>query len=442
MITGVDALYAAHVAALSKEYARCIEAHGFDAAVIHGGFAHKRSEFDDQYWPLRATPHFQHWVPLAEPDAALVVRPGHKPVLARVPCASFWEAPRPPESEHFSPYFEHLTLPSADALRAELPAGRLAFIGEDRAQAARWGIPESRQNPESLLGSLDALRTRKSAYERACIAEANRRAAPGHRALRRAFLDGPRTELELHLAYLGATAQDDAETPYKNIVALDRNAATLHHIAYARGASPRARALLVDAGACCMGYCSDITRTWVRAEGDAAAERFAALVHEIDAMQRRLCEAVSPGVGYESLHDRAHELLGAVLGRVGLVRCSAEEAVASGVTRAFLPHGLGHSLGLQCHDVGCAVVKPRADNPFLRNTSIIEAGQVFTIEPGVYFIEGLLGPLREGPLADRVNWAEVDALAPFGGVRVEDDLFVTGDPARPVENFTRDALGD
>lgn len=442
MIDGVSELYAAHVAALSAEYARCLDAHGFDAVVIHGGVARKRSEFDDQYWPLRATPHFQHWVPLSEPDAALVIRPGRAPQLARVPATSFWEAPTPPESDHFTPHFEHLSLAEADALRGELPGGRVAFLGEDLAQAARWGIHESCRNPEALRGSLDALRTRKSAYERACLAEANRRAAPGHAALRDAFFDGPRTELELHLAYLGATRQDDAETPYKNIVALDRNAATLHHIAYGRVDGARARALLLDAGATCLGYCSDITRTWVRPEGDAAAERFAALVAELDAMQRRLCAAVSPGMGYESLHDRAHEELGVVLARVGLVRCGAEEAVSSGITRAFLPHGLGHSLGLQCHDVGCAVVRPRADNPFLRNTSVIEAGQVFTIEPGVYFIDGLLRPLREGPNAARVNWDEVDALAPFGGVRIEDDLYVTGDPARPVENLTRDALGD
>jgi Xaa-Pro dipeptidase len=90
--------------------------------------------------------------------------------------------------------------------------------------------------------------------------------------------------------------------------------------------------------------------------------------------------------------------------------------------------------------VGCAVVKPRADNPFLRNTSVIEAGQVFTIEPGVYFIAGLLDPLRAAEAGRHVDWALVDALAPFGGIRIEDDLVVTDDPARPVDNLTRPHL--
>jgi Xaa-Pro dipeptidase len=442
VIADLHGRYAEHLRVLTAGYGNALAAHGYDAVVIHGGVARKRSEYDDQYWSLRPTPHFQHWVPVSEPDAALVFRAGETPVLARVPCTSFWEAPPPPESSHFLDHVTALTLTAADDLKAHLPGGRVAFVGEDLAQAGRWGFDPAHCNPAGLLTSLDALRTRKTAYERACLAEANRRAAPGHLALRDVFLAGPCTELDLHLAYLRATAQDDAETPYKNIVALDRNAATLHHIAYARGASRRATALLVDAGATCLGYCSDITRTWVRSDGSDAATRFAALVSGLEALQRDVCARVRPGDGYESLHDGAHDALGALLAALGVVTCSGEEAVRAGVTRVFLPHGLGHSLGLQCHDVGCAVVKPRGDNPFLRNTSVIESGQVFTIEPGAYFIEGLIRPLREGPHAGLVNWPLVDALAPFGGVRIEDDVVVTGDPARPLENLTRDALGD
>jgi Xaa-Pro dipeptidase len=120
------------------------------------------------------------------------------------------------------------------------------------------------------------------------------------------------------------------------------------------------------------------------------------------------------------------------------VRDLSDEAIdAKGISRAFYPHGLGHSLGLQTHDVGCAVIKPRADNPFLRNTSVIERDQVFTIEPGVYFIESLLRPLREGEHAKHIDWALVDALAPLGGVRIEDDILVL---PSSIRNFTREVL--
>src|SRR5207302_7127821 len=124
---------------------------------------------------------------------------------------------------------------------------------------------------------------RKTPYEVACLAEANRRAGEGHEQLRRLFQGGDRSELELHLAFLGATRQDDAETPYKNIVALGKHAATLHHVSYEKRARP-AGPLLVDAGACFAGYCSDITRTWVKGKG-AAASAFAQLVAQAEAMQ-------------------------------------------------------------------------------------------------------------------------------------------------------------
>ena len=81
--------------------------------------------------------------------------------------------------------------------------------------------------------------------------------------------------------------------------------------------------------------------------------------------------------------------------------------------------------------------KPKPNNPFLRNTSTISVDQVFTVEPGIYFIEMLLEPLRHGPNAARVDWKLVDALATLGGIRIEDDVQVLDGGLR---NFTRDHL--
>jgi Xaa-Pro dipeptidase len=101
-----------------------------------------------------------------------------------------------------------------------------------------------------------------------------------------------------------------------------------------------------------------------------------------------------------------------------------------------LPHGLGHSLGIQVHDVGCRTVPPRADNPYLRNTTRITPGQVFTIEPGCYFIPELMAELRSSPVADRVNWDLIADVSDFGGVRIEDDVAVL---EHGIRNFTREA---
>ncbi len=422
-------LYSEHVDHLQARYAEALASSGYDAVVIHSGTPQKRTEFDDQYWPLRATPEFLHWVPIVEPHCFVVVEPGQKPRLVWPLVRDLWERPAAPESTHFE-----AMLDVARTDRLELPSGkRVAWIGEDRALAEKHGLREH-ANPPALAKALDALRTKKTPYEIECLAEANRRASRGHEAVREAFGEGDAAELDLHLLYLGATRQDDHEAPYKNIVAMGKSAAILHHIAYGRDAS-KAQSLLLDAGATCLGYNSDITRTWVRPSGGAGT--FAALVAAMEAMQKRLVAAVKIGMPYEELHDDSHRQVSAVLKEAGIARGSVDEIDHKGVSRIFYPHGLGHSLGLQTHDVGCAVVKPREENPFLRNTSKIEEGQVFTIEPGLYFIEPLLAELRQRPESAMIDWGLVESLAPFGGIRIEDDVFVQASGTR---NLTREVL--
>ncbi len=436
----VDELYAEHLAENTRRWAEVMASAGVDAVVIHSGSPKKRTLFDDQFWPLRPTPHFHHWLPLSQADCALVVQPGRTPLLLWMKVTSFWERPPKLASDHFRAHFDVREIEKPEDVKAHLPAGvRLAYIGEDTERGASWGFAPERMNPGDLVGPLDRLRARKTRYEVACIEEANRIAAVGHEAVLRAFRGDDQSELELHLAFLAATGQDDPETPYKNIVALGANGATLHHVSYLKEREPRAaQSLLLDAGATYLGYCSDITRTWVKGSG-AAASAFAHLVAEVEAMQQRLCGQIRVGESYEALHEDAHLQVGEILRTVGISRLGPEEAKEAQVSKAFFPHGLGHSLGLQCHDVGCALVKPKVDNPWLRGTSTIVETQVFTVEPGIYFIDGLLAPLRNGPHAGAIDWALVDALAPLGGVRIEDDLVVTGGAA-VTRNITRDLL--
>jgi Xaa-Pro dipeptidase len=419
-----------HVAQLQREYERILSSAGLDTVVVHSGSLKSRSSFDDQYWSLRPTPHFQHWLPLAEPNCALVVRAGARPLLVWLKEQNFWENPAPPDSDHWQPQFDIKEVHDVARAVEHFPRGRVAFVGEDLERAASWKL--ELVNPSSLLKPLDQLRVLKTEYEIVCLVEANRRASLGHAAVARAFRSGDLSELELHLEYLRVTEQDDPETPYKNIVALGPHAATLHHVSYGRRSARRpAESLLLDAGAGFQGYCSDVTRTFVKGSG-AAASTFADLVARTERMQQKLCGEARPGMPYERLHERAHEEVGEILTGLGIARMSAAEAVSSGVTRAFFPHGLGHSLGLQCHDVGCAELKPKPENPFLRNTTVIAPGQVFTIEPGIYFIDMLLAPLR--PSESRIDWKLVGELAQLGGVRIEDDVRVRDGG---IENLTR-----
>ncbi len=422
--------YAAHVAHLTDAYAAAAASAGVDAIVLHAGSQALKDRFDDQHHALRPTPAFAHWVPLAEPDAVLVVTPGKKPRLVRPRIEDFWEAPPAPPPDWVLAPFDVEEIQAGAA--PQLPGGRRAVVSSAPPAWAGDAV-----NPPKLIAALDQARVTKTEHERECLAEATRIAVRGHRRAIDDFRAGDPSELALHLAYLAATGQDDVDTPYKNIVALGEHAAVLHFITYDRKPPGRAaQSLLVDAGAMYLGYGSDITRTTVRGTG-AGADLFGALIAKIDAFQQRLIAEIRPGLPYEELHDRSHRYLAEALVDLGIGTGSADALVERGVTRALYPHGLGHALGIQVHDVGQKLTPPRADNPYLRNTSVIAEGQVFTIEPGCYFIDALLAPLRADDRKPLLDWAKIDALHPFGGIRVEDDVAVI---PGGVRDFTREAF--
>jgi Xaa-Pro dipeptidase len=420
--------YPQHIQFLQRGTEAILAEHKLEAIVLCSGAAQSKNRFDDQSWPLCPTPSFTHWCPLQESDAFIVVRNGRKPTLVRTVVDDFWETPAPPESDHFWDAFDIVEVEPGHAGDV-LPGGRVAVITRDPGAA-----PPGDVNPQPVLAALDALRTKKTPYEIECLLEATRRAVRGHRTTEQQFRQGTPSELEIHLAYLAATEQDDPTTPYKNIVALGAHAAVLHYIAYERKPVAGDTSLLVDAGAKCNGYGSDITRTYARGTGPGA-RRFADLLARMETLQQEICRRIKPGMAYEALHDDAHRLLADVLRDVGIAKASASELVDKGITRALFPHGLGHSLGVTVHDVGMKLRPPRPDNKFLRNTSEIEVGHVFTIEPGIYFIEGLLAPLRHDGRDKLLDTKVVEELRPFGGIRIEDNVQVT---ASGIRNLTRE----
>ncbi|MEO7092955.1 MAG: hypothetical protein ABI175_06875, partial [Polyangiales bacterium] len=179
-----DATYADHLAYLQRGYEAALAAHGFDAVVLCSGAAAMRNRFDDQSWPLSPTPAYAHWCPLPEPDTSVVVRPGKKPQLVRTIVDDYWETPTPPESEHFWAGFEVVEVKPGLAGDA-LPGGKVAVITRDQGTS-----PPGTVNPPALIAALDLLRTKKTAYEIACLAEASKRAAKGHRAVAKQFAAG------------------------------------------------------------------------------------------------------------------------------------------------------------------------------------------------------------------------------------------------------------
>jgi Xaa-Pro dipeptidase len=333
--------------------------------------------------------------------------------------------------------FEITAVPDAAAALVALQhhAGSTAWVGPSPPPDARW-----QANPAGLLAQLEQARCRKTAYELACLREATQTAVLGHRAAEQAFRNGA-SEFDIHLAFLAATRQTDADLPYASIVALNEHCATLHYQLRDTRPPRRRHSLLIDAGASCRGYGSDITRCCATSPGI-----FADLLGGMHGLQQELCARVSPGADWRELHLRAHHLVAQLLNECGVLKLAAADAVTSGVSGVFLPHGLGHLLGLQVHDVGGfrptafadAIPRP-AGHPALRLTRQLVPGMVVTVEPGVYFIDSLLRGLRDGPHGSAVNWTLVDTLRACGGIRIEDNLVVTG---AGHENLTRTAFAD
>jgi Xaa-Pro dipeptidase len=437
----LDNLFVQHLAHIGAELAQAMRRSHIDRLIIHAGSLRMAFQ-DDQAYPFRANPWFSWLAPVHDaPDSLLIWEPEQPPRLLLVMPDDYWHSPpAAPQGAWVSLYTleQH---PSAAAALARLPASnpRTAWLGEPAPPAGDWQV-----NPAVLLRELEDLRTRKTAYELACLREATRRAVAGHLAVARAFETGA-SEYAMHVAYLAATGHTEMELPYNYIIACNEHAATLHYQRLDRHAPTTRRNLLIDAGANCRGYAADITRTWpVGQSSDNAGNVFATLVNHLDTVQQQLGAALRPGLDWREHHLRAHHQVAALLREAGVLRMTPEAAVETGVSATFLPHGLGHLLGLQVHDVGGRRARPDAEpispppgHPWLRATRPLQAGFVITVEPGIYFIPMLLAKLRASTHANQVDWQLVETLLPFGGMRIEDDVHIT---AAGNENLTRPAF--
>lgn len=428
--------YKAHVAEVQQRWEKALQAEGYDAVLIHAG-SKLASFLDDYEYPFRCNPHLLWWAPLtSQHDSALLVRPGQRPKLFYYQPDDYWYLPPADPDSWWANEFDVVPVRNIDAWKQAGINTQIAYIGDAPSLAESVGAEQL--NPQRLVNRIHLERTRKTAYELACIAEAGRLGAIAHTAAEQGFREGL-SEYDIHQRYCMSIQLVDAELPYGNIVALNDHGAVLHYQAHEQTVPPELRSFLIDAGATVHGYASDITRTY-----SAGAGEFADLISAMNSMELRLCDSVKAGIDYRDLHLRAHADIAGILKDFNIINSSVEGAVESGLSAVFYPHGLGHYLGLQTHDVAGLIADadgtpiPRPDgHPFLRLTRKLEAGNVLTIEPGLYFIEPLLRKWRENGDVAAINWDKVEELAPFGGVRIEDNIVVTdGEPL----NLTRDAF--
>jgi len=430
-----------HIETIGRQWEHALAGNGSDAAVVPAGVQQLYFQ-DDQAPPFHPNPHFARWYPDDDCEqCVLLVRPPARPKLYFHREASFWYQPPslPPWAEGA---FDVETHDDNEELMKSLvhdlsTYSRVALVGP--AESYDLNLPLAAVNPKSVVNRLLFARANKTAFEQERMREATEIGVRGHVAARDAFHGGG-SEFDIHMAYLAASGQQETKLPYPNIIALNEHAGILHYQHYDRERPEGTRSFLIDAGGRSGGYHSDITRTYSANPGD----EFDDLVAALDEKQRAAVALVKPGLAYVDLHVHMHREVAELLVRFDFVRASADSVFERSITDTFFPHGLGHLLGLQTHDVGGQFVSEDGDvgappdrYPKLRFTRPLDTGQVFTVEPGIYFVPALLDELAQSDAGRDLNWDKVDAFRACGGIRIEDNVLVTDDG---VENLTRPAF--
>ena len=196
------------------------------------------------------------------------------------------------------------------------------------------------------------------------------------------------------------------------------------------------RLIVTDAGAETVNhYAGDITRT-VPVDGKFSQQQKEIYEIVLEAEVSSI-DKIRPGVPYRNIHRDAARIITLGLMDLGLMKGDVEEAVDAGAHAMFFPHGLGHMMGLDVHDmeglgenhVGYNEEIKRSDQfgtAYLRLGKRLESGYVITVEPGIYFIPALIDKWRsEGKFTEFLNYEKVELYKDFGGIRIEDDILVT-----------------
>ncbi|KAI0338121.1 hypothetical protein BDW22DRAFT_1463235 [Trametopsis cervina] len=347
-----------------------------------------------------------------------------------------------------------------------LPRNSPLFPGLSEEYTSLTTSPNTRITDEFLLPALHRARLTKDAAEIAEIQKANEISSRAHETVMRVLGQGKEAEAEalfvascrregaVHQAYLPIVAAstrastlhyccNDREFAWGPVHPTDHNNnGHIHHTHEDKNFVPQV--LLIDAGCEWNCYASDITRTMPVGNGGKFTPEAREIYSLVLEMQKLSLDALKPGLHWDAIQLLCHRTLVKGFQRLGIFKTpdapgsgswnSEEAIIASGVSAAFFPHGVGHSLGMDVHDVPSAS-KP-VNNPTIKGLELghpdfytylrlrlpLEEGMVVTVEPGIYFSPHLLEPVRD---SKHINHDVLKKYESVGGVRIEDVVLIT-----------------
>lgn len=448
------------LAALARRRAALLAAVPARPLLIAGGLPRPRN-YAASTFPFRPDSHFLYFFGWGAPGAMALFAEGQATVYlpAPHPDDALWSGPERSFDQLAAALGVRVApledLPGALAGRgaATLPAADAETRARQTALLGRPVAPRAFSEADAALA--DAVIALRLRHDEAAVGELARAAeitALAHTAGMRATRPGVR-EAVVRAAMEAEMTARGCGTAYGSIVTV--HGEILHNETHGNVLSP-GDLLLCDVGAESPGgWAGDVTRTWP-VDGTYTAPQ-AELYDVVLGAQQAAIAAARPGVRYRDLHLLATETLAQGLVAVGLLRGDPGERARDGSAALLFPHGVGHLLGLDVHDMedlgdraGYAAGRVRAHEPGLRYLRLdrdLQEGMAVTIEPGIYFVPAVLdnSEIRQR-YAGRVDWARVEKYRHLRGIRIEDDVLITASGARvltdmiPKQRFTIETM--
>lgn len=322
---------------------------------------------------------------------------------------------------------------------AKVAAGSSNLIALEEFRHSKEVLGEAKIEPK-LRAAIDEARSQKDAYEIMLLRKAGEITDNSHMAVMSA-LPIEKNEGHIHAEFVYHSMRQGSKfQAYDPICCSGTDCGTLHYVRNDQDLDDKLL-VLIDAGAEWQGYAADVTRTFpISGEWTTESRQIYEAVQD---MHKQAMEKCSPGVSWDSLHELAHRILIERFLAYGIFQNgSVDEILAARTSVGFFPHGLGHMLGMDVHDVGGHPNYEDADSMFryLRLRRNLKEGYVVTVEPGIYFNTFLLEPYLTNPAHSKyINKAVLDKYMSVGGVRIEDDVLITATGYDNLTKITSDA---
>jgi len=414
--------------------------------VLEGGDSKTRYSSDTEI-VFRQESYFQWMFGVKEPDCfgALDVDSGKSMLfIPRLPEEYVvWMGKIYPR-EHFKELYEvdevYYTDEIGKVLGSKSPTQLLTLRGLNSdsglmtKEAAFDGISNFKVNNTLLHPEITECRVIKTPEELRVLRYVNRVSSEAHKEVMKRIRPGMKEyQLESMFCHYVYGRGGCRNVSYTCIAASGNNAATLH---YGHAGAPNDKTIndgdmcLFDMGGEYFCYASDITCSFP--VNGKFTEQQKMIYEAVLKSSRAVMAAVKPGVSWVDMHLLSDRVNLEELKRHGLLQGDIDEMMEARVGALFMPHGLGHFMGLDVHDVGGYLPgSKRSTKPglkSLRTNRVLEAGMVLTIEPGIYFIDAVLEKAMNDPAYSSFLVREkIEQFRGFGGVRIEDDIIITED---------------